>query len=216
MTEATPSRPENEKGATRAAMSQKLLDAHARGDVEVVIGRAADLVGPGVTASAMGEFVFGRRRSRARRRRPWAGPTPRTPTATRPTSAATSCSSAADDEAYGRAWHLPNPETLTTREVITKVFEAAGRHAAHHHVEASDAARARADEPQRPRAARHLLPVRRAVRRRRPRVQGRVRRSTSPPGTRSSTRRSRTTEPGRSPPDPFARSPGASKDARRR
>ena len=58
MTEHTAARPENEKGATRAAMSQQLFAAHARGDLEVVIGRAADLVGPGVTASAMGEFVF--------------------------------------------------------------------------------------------------------------------------------------------------------------
>ena len=30
------------------------------------------------------------------------------------------------DDAYGRAWHLPNPETLTTRQVITKIFVAAG------------------------------------------------------------------------------------------
>jgi nucleoside-diphosphate-sugar epimerase len=29
-------------------------------------------------------------------------------------------------EAYGRAWHLPNPETLTTRQVITRVCAAAG------------------------------------------------------------------------------------------
>jgi nucleoside-diphosphate-sugar epimerase len=29
-------------------------------------------------------------------------------------------------DAYGRAWHLPNPETLTTRQVITKIVAAAG------------------------------------------------------------------------------------------
>jgi nucleoside-diphosphate-sugar epimerase len=125
MTEATPSRPENEKGATRAAMSQQLLDAHARGDLEVVIGRAADLVGPGVTASSMGEQVF-----------PAALSGGRAKTMGRPDTLH-SYSYAPDvgrnlvllggrDDAYGRAWHLPNPETLTTRQVITKVFEAAG------------------------------------------------------------------------------------------
>jgi nucleoside-diphosphate-sugar epimerase len=125
MTEATPSRPENEKGATRAAMSQKLLDAHARGDVEVVIGRAADLVGPGVTESAMGAFVFGPILAGKKAQ-----------TMGRPDTAH-SYSYAPDvgrdllllgsrSDAYGCAWHLPNPETLTTRQVITRVFEAAG------------------------------------------------------------------------------------------
>ena len=125
MTEATPTRPENEKGATRAAMSQKLLDAHARGDLEVVIGRAADLVGPGVTASAMGEFVFGPVLAGKKAQ-----------TMGRPDTAH-SYSYAPDvgrnlvllggrSEAYGRVWHLPNPETLTSRNVITKVFEAIG------------------------------------------------------------------------------------------
>jgi nucleoside-diphosphate-sugar epimerase len=106
-------------------MSQKLLDAHARGDLEVVIGRAADLVGPGVTASAMGEFVFGPVLAGKRAQ-----------TMGRPDTAH-SYSYAPDvgrnlvllggrSEAYGRAWHLPNPETLTTRQVITRVFEAAG------------------------------------------------------------------------------------------
>ena len=59
MTESTPRNPTGTKGAVRARMSDELIDAHRAGQVEVVIGRAADFVGPGVTASAMGEFVFG-------------------------------------------------------------------------------------------------------------------------------------------------------------
>ena len=39
-------------------MSAELLDAHQRGDVRVVIGRASDFVGPGVRDSAFGEFIF--------------------------------------------------------------------------------------------------------------------------------------------------------------
>jgi nucleoside-diphosphate-sugar epimerase len=125
MTERTAFRPENKKGATRASMSKQLLDAHTRGDLEVVIGRAADLVGPGVTASAMGEFVFGPALAGTKAQ-----------TMGRPDTAH-SYSYAPDvarhlvllgdrNEAFGRAWHLPNPETLTTREVITKVFDTAG------------------------------------------------------------------------------------------
>ena len=59
MTESTPCHPTSTKSAVRARMSDELIDAHRSGRVEVVIGRAADFVGPGVTASAMGEFVFG-------------------------------------------------------------------------------------------------------------------------------------------------------------
>ena len=125
MTEETPSRPENEKGATRAAMSRKLLDAHARGDVEVVIGRAADLVGPGVTASAMGEFVFGAVVA-GKRAQTMGRPDTLHSYSYAPDVGRNLVLLGSDDEAYGRAWHLPNPETLTTREVITKVFAAAG------------------------------------------------------------------------------------------
>ena len=51
--------PTSDKSATRAAMTEELLLAHAKGDVEVVIGRASDYYGPGTTRSALGESVFG-------------------------------------------------------------------------------------------------------------------------------------------------------------
>jgi nucleoside-diphosphate-sugar epimerase len=31
------------------------------------------------------------------------------------------------EEALGRAWHLPNPETLTTREFVEMIFEEVGK-----------------------------------------------------------------------------------------
>jgi hypothetical protein len=31
------------------------------------------------------------------------------------------------DEALGQAWHVPNASTLTTRQVITMIFEEAGK-----------------------------------------------------------------------------------------
>jgi nucleoside-diphosphate-sugar epimerase len=125
MTERTPARPENVKGATRAAMSQKLLDAHARGDLEVVIGRAADLVGPGVTASAMGESVFGRVVA-GKKAQTMGRPDTEHSYSYAPDVGRNLVLLGSRSEAYGRAWHLPNPETLTTRQVITKVFDAAG------------------------------------------------------------------------------------------
>jgi nucleoside-diphosphate-sugar epimerase len=124
MTENSPARPDNAKGVTRAAMSQQLSDAHARGDVKVVIGRAADLVGPGVTVSSMGEQVMGS--ALAGKRAKTIGRLDALHTYSyAPDVACNLVLLGARDDAYGRVWHLPNPETLTTRQVITKVFAAA-------------------------------------------------------------------------------------------
>ena len=71
-------------------MSDELIDAHRPGRVEVVIGRAADFVGPGVIASAMGELVFGAALAGKKARTMGRPDTPH-PSATSPTSAATSC-----------------------------------------------------------------------------------------------------------------------------
>ena len=89
MTESSPLNPTSTKSTVRAEMSEQLIDAHRSGRVEVTIGRAADFIGPGVTASAMGENVFGPALA-ARKPAPSVDPTPFTPTATSPTSAATS------------------------------------------------------------------------------------------------------------------------------
>ncbi len=51
--------PTSAKSATRAAMTDELLEAHRAGQVEVAIGRASDYFGPGATRSALGETVFG-------------------------------------------------------------------------------------------------------------------------------------------------------------
>src|SRR5262249_39819911 len=114
------------KGATRATMSTKLLDAHARGDLDVVIGRAADLVGPGVRASAMGERVF------AAALADRAAQTMGRPDTLHSYSYASDVARnlvllRAPPAASGRAWHLPTPATTTTRAVVAKVFAALGR-----------------------------------------------------------------------------------------
>jgi nucleoside-diphosphate-sugar epimerase len=125
MTEATALHPENEKGATRAAMSQTLLEAHARGDLEVVIGRAADLVGPGVTASSMGEFVFAPILAGKRAQTMGRPDTEHTYSYAPDVGRNLALLGSADD-AYGRAWHLPNPETRTTRNIIIDAYAAVG------------------------------------------------------------------------------------------
>ena len=46
------------KGACRAQMAQKVLDAHRSGKVRTTIGRASDFYGPRVLGSAVGDIVF--------------------------------------------------------------------------------------------------------------------------------------------------------------
>ena len=118
--ESTPVNPTSTKSRTRAAMSAELLTAHERGDIRVVIGRASDFIGPGVRDSAFGEFVF----EPALIGKP-------AQTMGRPDTLHT-YSYVPDvgrnlvllgsrDDAYGRAWHLPNPVTRTTRHIVTDV-----------------------------------------------------------------------------------------------
>ena len=47
--------PSSRKGALRAEAAQVMLDAHNRGDLPVVIGRAADFYGPSCTNSILGD-----------------------------------------------------------------------------------------------------------------------------------------------------------------
>ena len=58
LVETMAANPTSTKAATRAAMTEELLRAHGRGQVEVAIGRASDYFGPGATRSALGETVF--------------------------------------------------------------------------------------------------------------------------------------------------------------
>ena len=46
MTEDTPERATDAKGAVRRAMTERLLDAHRSGELRVTIGRASDYFGP--------------------------------------------------------------------------------------------------------------------------------------------------------------------------
>ena len=123
--EATTVNPTSAKSRTRAAMSVELLDAHRRGEVRVVIGRASDFVGPGVRDSALGEFVFepalAGKRAQTMGRPDTLHTYSYVPDVGRNLVLLGSC-----DDAYGSAWHLPNPTIRTTRQIIVDVYAAAG------------------------------------------------------------------------------------------
>jgi nucleoside-diphosphate-sugar epimerase len=58
LTEQTKPLPNSRKGRLRLAMTQEVLEAHARGDISAAILQASDYYGPGVLQSQFGERTF--------------------------------------------------------------------------------------------------------------------------------------------------------------
>jgi nucleoside-diphosphate-sugar epimerase len=113
------------KGQVRARMAEELQAAHNGGTLRTVSVRASDFYGPGVLQSALGERVFA------------------AAIAGKPAEAISQLDVlhsytyigdlgealvrvAETDEAYGRAWHVPNAAPLSQREVLTLLFAELG------------------------------------------------------------------------------------------
>ncbi|MGD8328557.1 MAG: NAD-dependent epimerase/dehydratase family protein [Acidobacteriota bacterium] len=125
LTERRPMTAMTRKGRVRAEMSQELLAAHAKGKVRVVIGRASDFFGPEVTQSVMGARVF-RRALRGQAVNVVGNLKVPHTYAYVPDIARGLVLLGQRDEAFGEVWHLPGPETVTTREFLGMVFAEAG------------------------------------------------------------------------------------------
>lgn len=118
--------PTSKKAATRASMTEELLDAHTAGDVEVVIGRASDYFGPGVRNSALGETVFAPALTGARAQVMGDPDQPHSYSYT-PDVAAALATLGTSTGATGGIWHLPVVELCTTRHIIEHIYGAAGQ-----------------------------------------------------------------------------------------
>ncbi len=114
------------KGKVRAAMAEEALAAHQEGRVRVAVGRASDFYGPFVLESALGERVF------------------------KPLLKGKSAQLGGDidlrhsytfihdfgealailgerQEADAQAWHVPNAEARSTRELVSQAFAIADK-----------------------------------------------------------------------------------------
>jgi nucleoside-diphosphate-sugar epimerase len=126
LTEDRPQRANGRKGRVRVQMSEQLLTLHADGRLDVAIGRASDLYGPGARNSVAGGRVF----DHAIAGRSVALPA----TLDQPRSwsyvddVARGLIALADRaEAGGQIWHLPTAEPRTGETFLRLVFNAAGR-----------------------------------------------------------------------------------------
>ena len=120
MTEDLPLEATTVKGRTRAAMTQELLSARDAGRVHIAIGRASDFFGTGVTESTMGSRIFAN--ALAGRRADFIGnpDLPHTYSYV-PDIAAGLATLGTDDRSIDGVWHLPGPETVTTRQILDLV-----------------------------------------------------------------------------------------------
>jgi nucleoside-diphosphate-sugar epimerase len=126
LTEDLPFHPTPRKGATRAKMHQDLMAAHKSGKVRVAVGRAADFFGAGVMESAAGERLF--YPAVQGKAAQFIGNLDMPHTYTYMSDIGEAMAILGErDEALGQVWHIPSPETLTTREFFTLVYEAAGQ-----------------------------------------------------------------------------------------
>ena len=117
MTELSPLAATTVKGRARVAMTRELFAASEAGRLRIAIGRASDFFGAGVTESTLGERVFAN--AVAGKRADFIGnpDLPHTYSYV-PDIAAGLAVLGTDERAVGQVWHLPGPETLTTRAVL--------------------------------------------------------------------------------------------------
>jgi nucleoside-diphosphate-sugar epimerase len=121
MTEDLPYRPVSNKGVLRAWLAERVLAAHARGQVQTVIGRAPELYGPGVE-SVLGRNIFAP--ALAKGRALWVGEMDQPLGPMFIEDFAFGLAELGEHEsALGSSWHLPTPVPTTARAFITEVSE---------------------------------------------------------------------------------------------
>jgi nucleoside-diphosphate-sugar epimerase len=114
------------KGRVRARMARDLMAAHDAGRVQVTVGRASDFFGPRAgEQSLIGDWVIPPALADKPASVMGDPDMPHTYTFI-PDIGENLVRLGERDDALGRVWHLPSPETRTTREVVALVYQAAG------------------------------------------------------------------------------------------
>jgi len=113
------------KGKVRGQMAETLLSAHRAGKVRVAMARGSDFYGPSVLGSTLGERTIKPLLQGKPAEVVGALDIPHTYTYISDFGEAMAILGERD-EALGQAWHVPNPPTLTQRELVTLFFNEAG------------------------------------------------------------------------------------------
>jgi nucleoside-diphosphate-sugar epimerase len=113
------------KGKVRAEMAEALIAAHRIGKVQVAMGRGSDFYGPTVLGSSLGERTFKPALAGKPAELTGSADQPHTYTYIDDFGAALAVLGERD-EALGQAWHVPNPPTLTQRQLLELAYEEIG------------------------------------------------------------------------------------------
>jgi len=114
------------KGKTRAQVAQMVLNAHKTGKVQTVIGRASDFYGPRVTSAMLAEAFF--QAALVGKPANLVGNIDLPHTHTYLKDYARGLITLSEHpESFGRAWHLPSAETITTRQWVKLVEDEIGK-----------------------------------------------------------------------------------------
>ena len=127
ITEATPEAPVSRKGEIRLRVANQLWDAHRRGDVRAICGRASDFYGPGGVGTHFAEFLWTRVFAGKSAQMLVCPEHPHTYHFTEDVAAGLAALGHAPDDAFGRWWALPCAPAVSTREMIAAMGRALGR-----------------------------------------------------------------------------------------
>ena len=125
ITEDLPFLAKTRKGKVRTEMTNTLMEAHHAGKVQVAIARGSDFFGPGVLGSSLGERTLIPALKGKSAELGGSLDQPHSYTYIDDFGEAMAILGERE-EALGEAWHVPNPPTLTQRQLISLFFEEIG------------------------------------------------------------------------------------------
>lgn len=115
------------KPATRAAITRMWQAAHTEGHVQAAAVRASDFYGPSVQHASLGNATFARIMQGMGALCIGNVDQPHSFTYVPDIARALLTVGEAEEDSYGRAWHVPNAPDHTMREILTMFAEAAGK-----------------------------------------------------------------------------------------
>lgn len=124
--ETTPQNPCSKKGELRARLADEMLDAHRRGDARVVLGRASDFFGPGITLAAIFGDRYYQRVLGGKAAETFGDASLPHTYSYGPDVAEGLRLLATRDDALGKAWMLPACASVSTKALIERMARALG------------------------------------------------------------------------------------------
>jgi nucleoside-diphosphate-sugar epimerase len=127
LSEDSPDAPASRKGEIRARLIERLFEAHRRGDVRAIMGRASDFYGPGGTQTFFGDAFWPKALSSGVAQVLANPDPPHTYHFTHDVAAGLAVLGAAPDDATGRWWMLPAAPAESMRAMIARFSSTLGR-----------------------------------------------------------------------------------------